>query len=148
MAGLSKKKMLRVFKGTILFSFVLLLPSSAHSWPTIRPLVNTLQIEDVSRARIRALMDRDESSFAKYYAPNFEETTAWGTIEDISYLMRWIKTAPPGFTLKPSNYHVTVSTDGTMAYSTFQIEEEYPDPVGGKTTRITSQFSYQSKPFG
>jgi hypothetical protein len=150
------------------FSVVLLiLISTAHaanSWPAIKPLVNTLQIEEISRARFKALVARDDTAFAKYYMPGFQMTTAWGTVEDLTFLERWIKTAPPGFTLKPINYHVTVSADEEMAYATFQVDEVYPDASGGSPTNITSQyteiyvfhhnawmlaeahFSYQSKP--
>gem|GEM_PF-7002782 len=113
----------------------------AHSWPVIKPLVNTLQVEDVSRARIKALMARDDTSFEKYYMPNFQMITAWGTVEDISFLQRWIKTAPAGFTLKPSDYHVTVSADAQMAFATFQVQEVYPDSLEPSPTTIISQYS-------
>jgi ketosteroid isomerase-like protein len=113
----------------------------ALSWPNIPPLVNTAQVENVSRERIKALMDRDDSAFTKYYMPDFQLITAWGTVEDTTFLERWIKSAPPGSTLVPSNYRVTVSTDDSMAFATFQIAETYPDSSGGSPTNITSRYT-------
>jgi hypothetical protein len=156
----------RVIALSLLLAAMTCLVNTVDAWPVIKPLVNTAQIEAVSRGRFAALQARDDSAFTKYYAPSFEMTTAWGTVVDLAFLERWIITAPPGFTLRPYNYRVTVSADAKMAFTTFQVDEMYPGSSGAGPTNITSQyteiyihhrlgwvlveahFSYLSKAFG
>ena len=130
----------------------------------LNPEADKQKVEQISRARYAALAARDATAFAKYYAPDFQFTTAWGTREDIGFLERLIKTAPPGFKFTPSAYHVVLSADGKMAFATLDVLEEYPDASGGPVTSMTAyyteiyvktktgwlleaaHFSYKSKP--
>ena len=73
------------------------------------------EVEAISRARFKALIDRDTTYLKDHYTGDFQAVGSDGRLVGISFLEWVIRNAPKDANFEPFDYRVMVSADGTQA---------------------------------
>ena len=77
-------------------------------------------VEAVSRARIKALNDSDQSAFDTIYDKDYSRVSTWGSVENIETIRKFIDYLNG---MIPSDYKVTILNNGTAAFAVYKLYE-------------------------